>query len=98
MKHLFILLSAAALITLYAPAPSKAQGIGIDAPGVGVRVGDPDRPRYREHRRSDRPRAAGAQRPKLPDCDHPARRRDGAQKAPLRLTQAVGWPGSGPAA
>jgi len=51
MKHLLILLSAAAMITLYAPASSNAQGVGIDVPGVGVRIGEPDRPRYRERRR-----------------------------------------------
>ncbi len=51
MTKLLILLSAAAMVTFYAPAPSNAQGIGIDVPGVGVRIGDPDRARYREHRR-----------------------------------------------
>jgi len=54
MKHLLILLSAAAMITVYAPASSNAQGVGIDVPGVGVRIGEPDRPRYRERRREDR--------------------------------------------
>ena len=54
MKHVFILLGAAAMIILYTPASSNAQGVGIDVPGIGVRVGDPDRPRYREHRREDR--------------------------------------------
>ena len=51
MKKLLILLSAATAITFYAAAPSNAQGIGIEVPGVGVRVGEPDRPRYREDRR-----------------------------------------------
>ena len=54
MKHLFILLSAAATITFCASTPSSAQGVGLDVPGVGVRIGDPDRPRYRDRRREDR--------------------------------------------
>jgi hypothetical protein len=56
MKNLLIVLSAAAAVTLYIPVSSSAQGIGVDVPGVGVRIGDPDRPRYREHRREDRER------------------------------------------
>jgi len=53
MTKLLILLSAAAAITFYAPAPSIAQGIGIGVPGVGIQIGEPNRPRYREydHRR-----------------------------------------------
>ena len=50
MKKL-ILLSAAAAITFYAPASSSAQGIGIAVPGVGVQIGEPDRPRYRDYER-----------------------------------------------
>ena len=53
MKNLLVLLSAAAAITLYAPAASNAQGIGIAVPGVGVQIGDPDRGNYRERRRED---------------------------------------------
>lgn len=53
MKKFLILLSAAAAITFYAPAASSAQGIGIAVPGVGIQIGEPDRPRYREY---DRPR------------------------------------------
>jgi hypothetical protein len=53
MKNLILVLSAAAGITFLAPAASNAQ-IGIDVPGVGVRIGEPrrdyDRPRYRERR------------------------------------------------
>jgi hypothetical protein len=52
MKTLLILLGAAAAITFYAPAPSNAQGIGIAVPGVGIQIGEPDRPyerrRFRE--------------------------------------------------
>jgi hypothetical protein len=51
MKTMLILLSAAAAITFYAPASSSAQGIGIAVPGVGIQVGEPNRPRYREYDR-----------------------------------------------
>ena len=51
MKKMLILLGAAAAITFYAPAQSTAQGIGIVVPGVGVQIGEPDRPRYREYER-----------------------------------------------
>ena len=54
MTKLLILLGLAAATTFYAPAPANAQGIGIEVPGVGVRIGEPDRPRYRERRRDDR--------------------------------------------
>jgi hypothetical protein len=53
MKRLLILLGAAAVI-FAAPVPSIAQGIGIEVPGVGVRIGDPNRPRYREYQRERR--------------------------------------------
>ena len=55
MRKWLITLVGAAAMTAFAPAtPSFAQGIGIDVPGVGVRIGEPyrhrhyDRPRYRE--------------------------------------------------
>jgi hypothetical protein len=51
MKKLLILLSAAAAMTFYAPVSSSAQGIGIAVPGVGIQVGEPNRPRYREYER-----------------------------------------------
>lgn len=51
MKKLLILLSAAAAITFYAPAPSIAQGIGIGVPGVGIQIGEPNRPHYRDYDR-----------------------------------------------
>ena len=38
-------------MTFYAPTPSSAQGIGIGVPGVGIQVGEPNRPRYHERRR-----------------------------------------------
>jgi hypothetical protein len=50
MRKLLILLSAAAAITFYAPAQSNAQGIGIAVPGVGVQIGEPNGPRYRDRR------------------------------------------------
>jgi len=51
MKKMLILLGAAAAITFYAPALSNAQGIGIVVPGVGVQIGEPGRPRYRDYER-----------------------------------------------
>ncbi len=54
MRPLLILLSAAAAVAFFAPTPSIAQGIGIDVPGVGVRIGEPNRPRYREYSRERR--------------------------------------------
>ena len=51
MKKLLILLSAAAAITFYVPTSSSAQGIGIGVPGVGLQIGEPNRPRYREYDR-----------------------------------------------
>jgi len=51
MRTLLILLGAAAAITFFAPVPSNAQGIGIVVPGVGVQIGEPDRPRYRDYER-----------------------------------------------
>jgi len=51
MKKLLILLGAAAAVIFFAPAPSNAQGIGFAVPGVGVQIGEPDRPRYRDYER-----------------------------------------------
>ena len=54
MRKWLILLAGTAAMTTFAPATSSAQGIGIDVPGVGVRIGEPyhrhyyDGPRYRE--------------------------------------------------
>src|SRR4051812_31934926 len=47
MKKWIILLAGTAAMTAFAPATSSAQ-IGIDVPGVGVRIGEPYRHRY-EH-------------------------------------------------
>ncbi len=46
------MLAGAAAMAAFAPAPSFAQGIGIEVPGVGVRIGEP----YRHHRYYDGPR------------------------------------------
>lgn len=51
MKKLLILLSAAAAIIFYTPTSSSAQGIGVVVPGVGIQIGEPNRPRYREYDR-----------------------------------------------
>jgi hypothetical protein len=47
------LLGLAASTLLLASVPTgnvSAQGVSVDVPGVGVRIGDPDRHRYRERR------------------------------------------------
>lgn len=49
MKKWFILFAGVAAVTTFAPATSFAQGIGIDVPGVGVRIGEP----YRHHYYND---------------------------------------------
>jgi hypothetical protein len=46
MKHWFALLTTAAAITAFTPAASNAQ-VDVRVPGVGVRVGEPERPRER---------------------------------------------------
>jgi hypothetical protein len=52
MKKFLILLTGVAALTAFAPQ-SNAQGIGIDTPVGGVRIGDPG---YRHHYRDyDRP-------------------------------------------
>jgi len=47
-KWLFVFAGVAALAS-FAPAASFAQGIGIDVPGVGVRIGEPYHYGYREY-------------------------------------------------
>jgi hypothetical protein len=43
---------AAVLVAAVPSAPGFAQGVSVDVPGAGVRIGDPDRrDRYRERRR-----------------------------------------------
>ena len=57
MTKWFVTFAAVAVMTSFAPALSMAQGVGVEVPGVGgVRIGEPDRPRYREDRDYDRPR------------------------------------------
>jgi hypothetical protein len=48
MQKWLVLLAAAAALSSFAPASSKAQGVVVGVPGVGVQIGEPDRPRYRE--------------------------------------------------
>jgi hypothetical protein len=48
MRKLLVLAGIAATMS-FTPVPSFAQGIGIDVPGVGVRIGDPY-PHYRTYR------------------------------------------------
>jgi hypothetical protein len=43
MKHWFVLLTTAAAITAFAPMTSQAQ-VDVRVPGVGVRIGEPERP------------------------------------------------------
>jgi hypothetical protein len=44
--------AATVLVAAVPSAPAFAQGVSVDVPGVGVRVGDPDRrDRYHERRR-----------------------------------------------
>ena len=42
MKHWFVLLTATAAFTAFAPMSSNAQ-VSVDVPGVGVRIGEPPR-------------------------------------------------------
>jgi len=59
MKHWFVLLTATAAFTAFAPA-SQAQ-VAVEVPGVGVRIGEPPPPR-REERIIEREVRGG------PDC------------------------------
>ena len=55
MRKLLVLAGVAATLS-FATAPSFAQGVGIDLPGVGVRIGEPH-PHYGyTHRYYDEPR------------------------------------------
>ena len=55
MKRLVIFAAAIAATAVFAPTPSIAQGIGIDVPEVGVRIGEPG---YRHYRSYDGPVSA----------------------------------------
>ena len=50
MRNLFISAAALAAVLTFAPAPSFAQGVTIEGPGVGVRVGEPRHEERWEHR------------------------------------------------
>ena len=54
MRKWIILLAGTAAMAAFAPATASAQ-IGIDVPGVGVRIGEPAH-RYYDHRYYDGPR------------------------------------------
>jgi len=56
MKKWLILIAGVAALSSFAPAQSFAQGVEFGVPGVGVRIGDPDYPRYRHYRDYDGPR------------------------------------------
>jgi hypothetical protein len=43
MKKYLILFAATAAMTAFAPVSSNAQGVVVETPGVGVRVGEPRR-------------------------------------------------------
>jgi hypothetical protein len=53
MRASLLAVAAATVLAAAIPsAPGFAQGVSVEVPGVGVRVGDPDRrDRYRERRR-----------------------------------------------
>ena len=56
MRASLLAVAAATVLAATTPSvPAFAQGVSVDVPGVGVRVGDPDRRRdrdvYRERRR-----------------------------------------------
>jgi hypothetical protein len=55
MRWIVLFAGAAALMS-FAPAPAFAQGFEVEAPGVGVHVGDPDRYERRHYRDYDGPR------------------------------------------
>ena len=41
MQKWIIMLAGVAAISSYSPTPSLAQGIAVEVPGVGVRIGEP---------------------------------------------------------
>jgi hypothetical protein len=56
MRASLLAVAAAAVLAAAVPsAPGFAQGVSVEVPGAGVRIGDPDRrrdrDRYRENRR-----------------------------------------------
>jgi hypothetical protein len=57
MTKWFVTLAAVTVMTSVAPSLTMAQGVTVEVPGGGgVRIGEPERPRYRDDRDSDRPR------------------------------------------
>lgn len=59
MKKWLAVFAGVAALTSFAPASSFAQGIGIDLPGVGVRIGEPH-PHYGYTYRYEEPRVYDA--------------------------------------
>ena len=55
MKKWLAVFAGVAVLTSFAPATSFAQGVGIDLPGVGVRIGEPH-PHYGYTYRYEEPR------------------------------------------
>jgi hypothetical protein len=55
MQKWIIVLAAAAAFSSYTSTPSLAQGVAVEVPGVGVRIGEPPR-RDRVHREEWRER------------------------------------------
>jgi hypothetical protein len=55
MKKWLAVFAGVAVLTSFAPAASVAQGVGIDLPGVGVRIGEPH-PHYGYTYRYEEPR------------------------------------------
>ena len=43
MQKWMISLAAVAAFSSYSPTPSLAQGVAVEVPGVGVRIGEPPR-------------------------------------------------------
>jgi hypothetical protein len=56
MRKWLMVISGIAALSSFAPPTASAQGFEIGVPGVGVRIGDPDYPRYRHYRDYDGPR------------------------------------------
>lgn len=56
MKQYLVTFGAATIAALAfaAPTPSVAQGVAVEVPGVGVRIGEPDRRPVAREERHDR--------------------------------------------
>jgi len=55
MRASLFVIAAATLLAASVPSSGAfAQGVAVEGPGVGVRIGDPDRDRWREERWRER--------------------------------------------